>query len=289
MATRAEQASGGILPPEERTKLLRPLQLPGRGALIGIGLFIGVIALAWYGSDISLDKLLHGVPRFFQFFGDLWPPDQSYVTRMLWPLHQPFSAQFRSPVLITLWIAVLGTVLSMILAFPIGLLAARNTSPHPLVYQSVRFILNVLRSINSLVWAIVIVAAIGFGALAGVIALALSGIGTLGKLYAEAIESISPRPIEALRATGGGPLPIFSFAVLPQALPLLVSYTLLDFEGNLRSATILGIVGAGGIGFELQASFNLFRFHQVLTIVLEIIVVVTLLDRLSAYIRHRVT
>lgn len=90
-----------------------------------------------------------------------------------------------------------------------------------------------------------------------------------------------------MHATGSGPLPVFAFAVLPQALPLLVSYTLLDFEGNLRSATILGIVGAGGIGFELQAAFNLFRFHQVLTIVLEIIVVVTLLDRLSAYIRGK--
>jgi phosphonate transport system permease protein len=289
MSTRTEQAPGGSLSPKERAKLLRPLQLPGPGTLIGFGLFITVIALAWYGSEISLGKLLQGIPRFFQFFGDLWPPDQSYTTRMLWPLHQPFSAQFRSPVLLTLWIAVLGTVLSMILAFPIGLLAARNTTPHPLIYQSVRFVLNVLRSINSLVWAIVIVAAIGFGALSGVIALALAGIGTLGKLYAEAIESISPRPVEAMRATGSGPLPIFTFAVLPQALPLLVSYSLLDFEGNLRSATILGIVGAGGIGFELQASFNLFRFHQVLTIVLEIIVMVTVLDRLSAYIRHRVT
>src|SRR5262249_592178 len=118
---------------------------------------------------------------------------------------------------------------------------------------------------------------------------AFSGVGTLGKLYAEAIESISPRPVEALRATGSGPLPVFTFAVLPQALPLLVSYTLLDFEGNLRSATILGIVGAGGIGFQLQASFKLLRFHEVVTIILEIVVVVTILDRLSAYIRHRVT
>jgi phosphonate transport system permease protein len=275
------------LSPDEQTSLLRPLQLPSRGVLIGVAIFLVVVAMSIYGADISLAKLLKGVPKFFGFLKSLWPPDQSYITKMLWPLHQPFSDQFRSPVLITLWIAVLGTCLSIILAFPVGLLAARNTSPHPVVYQSVRFLLNVLRSVNSLVWAIAIVAAIGFGALAGVLALAAAGIGTLGKLYAEAIEAISPRPLEALRATGSGPLPVFTFAVLPQALPLLVSYTLLDFEGNLRSATILGIVGAGGIGFELQASFNLFRFHQVFTILLEIIVVVTLLDRLSAYVRGK--
>jgi phosphonate transport system permease protein len=289
MVGRVEQQATGALAPRDRQALLRTIQIPSRGTVIGLAVFAVVIGMSIYGAEISLGKLLSGVPKFFQFFRDMWPPDQSYVTKMVWPLHQPFSEQFRSPVLITLWMAVLGTVLSMVMAFPIGLLAAHNTSPHPYAYQSVRFVLNVLRSINSLVWAIVIVAAIGFGPLAGVIALAFSGIGTLGKLYAEAIESISPRPVEALHATGSGPLPVFAFAVLPQALPLLVSYSLLDFEGNLRSATILGIVGAGGIGFELQASFNLFRFHQVLTIILEIIVVVTILDRLSAYVRRRVT
>ena len=236
-----------------------------------------MVVWAGSGTELSVGRFTKGIPHILEFFRGLWPPDRSYWTKMV------------SPIRITLQMAVIGTLLSAIAAFPVALLAARNTAPAPVVYQATRFVLNILRGVSPLIWAIVIVAAIGFGPFAGVLALAIGGLGTLGKLYAEAIEAISPRPIEALRATGSGPLPVFSFAVLPQALPLLISYTLLDFESNVRSATILGIVGAGGIGFELQASFSLFRFHQVLTIVLEIILMVTIIDRLSAFIRARVT
>jgi phosphonate transport system permease protein len=150
-----------------------------------------------------------------------------------------------------------------------------------------RLVLNVIRAIPSLVWAIILVAALGFGPFAGVLALGIGGVGTLGKLYAEAIEAINPRPVEAIRATGSAGLPIFTVAVLPQAMPLMISYTLLDFEANIRSATILGIVGAGGVGFEVQAAFSQFLFHRVLTILVEIVAMVTIVDRLSAIIRAR--
>ena len=183
--------------------------------------------------------------------------------------------------------AFLGTLLSVVLSFPFALLAARNTSPHPVVYQVSRMILNVIRAVPSLVWAIIFVAAMGFGPFAGVIALGIGQVGVLGKLYSEAIEAINPRQVEAVSATGAGVLQVFSFGVLPQALPLMISYTLLDFEANIRSATILGIVGAGGIGFELQASFSQFQFKQVMTILIEIVLLVTLIDQLSAFVRRR--
>lgn len=261
----------------DRAKLARPLQAPGWKVLLALLVAATLVVWAAVGTDLSVAKFTKGIPNFISFFGQLWPPDRAYWRKML------------DPIQITLQMAVIGTVVALVLSFPIGLLAAANTSPHPIVYQVTRFFLNVIRSISPLVWAVVIVASIGFGPFAGVLALGIGGIGTLGKLYAEAIEAISPRPVEALRATGSGTLPVFTFAVLPQALPLLVSYTLLDFESNLRSATILGIVGAGGIGFELQASFDQFMFHQVLTIILEIIIVVTAIDRVSAFVRSKVT
>jgi phosphonate transport system permease protein len=106
-------------------------------------------------------------------------------------------------------------------------------------------------------------------------------------MYSEAIEAINPRQVEAVRATGAGVLQVFAFAVIPQALPLMISYMLLDFESNIRSATILRIVGAGGIGFELQASFSQFQFHRVMTILIEIVLLVTVIDQLSAFVRRR--
>lgn len=260
---------------QQRRALLRPVDLPTPRTGVLLVLVAAVIIWSASGTELSLQRLARGLPLMAEFFRDLWPPDRSYFTEM-WP-----------PIRATLQMAVMGLVLSVLLAFPAGLLAASNTAPSPAVYQSVRFLLNLVRAIPSLVWAIIVVGALGFGPFAGVLALGIAGVGTLGKLYAEAIEAINPRPVEAVRATGAGSMQVFSFAVLPQALPLMVSYTLLDFESNVRSATILGIVGAGGIGFELQASFSQFKFHEVLTILIEIMLMVTVIDRLSAIVRRR--
>jgi phosphonate transport system permease protein len=271
-------ASGSLpqsLTEQQRATLLRPVSPPGRSTVLTALVLLAIFVWSWLGTEISALKLLRGVPLVIEFFGRLWPPDNQYWLKML------------EPIAATLQMAILGTALSVVLASPLAMLAARNTTPNLAIYQGIRFLLNVIRAVPSLVWAIIFVASLGFGPIAGVIALGVAGVGTVGKLYAEAIEAINPRPVEAIRATGSGELQVFSFAVLPQALPLMVSYTLLDFESNVRSATILGIVGAGGIGFELQASFSQFQFHQVLTILLEVIVMVTLIDRLSAYVRGR--
>ena len=263
------------LPPGSRERLLRPLNPPGPVTALVMVLVVALIVWSMVGVEFSLVRMVRGLPLMADFLGNLWPPNSAYWTKML------------PAILDTLQMAVVGLIVAMILAAPLAVLAARNTTPHLAVYGLARALLNIDRGIPSLVWAIVIVAALGFGPYSGALALGVAGMGTLGKLYAEAIEAINPRPVEAMRATGAGPLQVFSFGILPQALPLLVSYTLLDFESNVRSATILGIVGAGGIGFELQASFSQFKFDEVCTILLQILIMVTLIDRLSAVIRGR--
>jgi phosphonate transport system permease protein len=267
--------TGTPLSAADRQALLRPISVPRPVTILLWLIFIGLVAWSIVGVEISPQKLQRFWPNIIRFVGSLWPPDNAYWLRML------------EPILATVQMAFLGTILAVALSFPFALLAAGNTSPHPVVYQTSRMILNVIRAIPALVWAIIFVAAMGFGPFAGVIALGIGQVGVLGKLYSEAIEAINPRQVEAVSATGAGVLQVFSFGVLPQALPLMISYTLLDFESNVRSATILGIVGAGGIGFELQASFSQFQFKQVMTILIEIVLLVTLIDQLSAFVRRR--
>jgi phosphonate transport system permease protein len=275
MAITTAPPTGAALTDAERRALLRPLSPPSLWVVVSWLIFLALVAWSISGAEINPQKLQRFWPNIFRFVGSLWPPDNAFWLEML------------EPILATVQIALLGTLLSVVLSFPFALLAARNASPHPVVYQGSRLFLNMVRAIPSLVWAIIFVAAMGFGPFAGIVALGIAEIGVLGKQYSEAIEAINARPVEAVRATGAGVLQVFSFAVLPQALPLMISYTLLGFEGNIRSATILGVVGAGGIGFEIQAAFSQFHFHQVLTILIEIVVIVTLIDQLSAYVRRR--
>jgi phosphonate transport system permease protein len=272
---RSSGQAGAALSAEDRRALLRPISFPKPLTILLVIIFLALVAWSIVGVEINPQKLQRFWPNIFRFVGSLWPPDNSYWFKLV------------DPILATVQMAFLGTLLSVVLSFPFALLAARNTSPHPVVYQVSRMVLNVIRAVPSLVWAIIFVAAMGFGPFAGVIALGVGQVGVLGKLYSEAIEAINPRQVEAVSATGAGVLQVFSFGVLPQALPLMISYTLLDFESNVRSATILGIVGAGGIGFELQASFSQFQFRQVMTILIEIVLLVTLIDQLSAFVRRR--
>jgi phosphonate transport system permease protein len=274
MATQVEQP-GLHLSSRERKALASAFALPRLKTVVILTVLGALVGWSLTGTQVSLSKVYNGVPLFIEFFIDMYPPDFEGAGEM-WP-----------PIRDTIQMAIAGLMLSIIMAIPVSLMAASNTSPHPIVYNTARMFLNMIRAIPSLVWAIIVVASIGFGSFAGVIALGIAGLGTLGKLYSEAIEAINPRQVEAVLATGAGPVQLFSFAVLPQAFPLLISYTLLDFEANIRSATILGIVGAGGIGFELQAAFSQFRFHEVLTILIEIVVLVAIIDRLSSMIRSR--
>lgn len=188
----------------------------------------------------------------------------------------------------TVQIAIIGTLGAIFLSMPFALLAARNISPHPTVYYVTRLFLNINRSIPTLIWALIMVSAVGLGPFAGVMALFVSAIGYTARLYADSFEQIDPNQVAAVRATGAGPIQVFNFGVLPQAFPLLATYSLISFEGNVRESTILGIVGAGGVGFVIQKYTALFQFNRLMGAVVIIAIMVTIIDRVSDTIRKRI-
>jgi len=187
----------------------------------------------------------------------------------------------------TLAMAFLGTLLGSIAALGIGFLAARNTMPVTLVRQAVRRVLDVLRGIDQLVWGLVFVRAVGLGPLAGVLAIFVSDMGTLSKLYSEAIENVDRKQVEGIRATGASPIKVVRYGYLPQVLPVFISQSLYFFESSTRSATVLGIVGAGGIGMIIIERFRANLFDQVAFVVLNVLACIFVIDWISRKIRER--
>jgi phosphonate transport system permease protein len=224
---------------------------------------------------------LHRLPLLFthssnmqEFSGEFLHPD--------WGQMPLYAAQMWLTVQIALW----GTAIAILLAIPLGLAAARNVSP-VWIQQPVRRVLDVLRSVPDLVIAIAFIVAVGVGPLPGVLALAINTGGVLGKLFSEAVETVAPGPIEGVRATGATRLQEIVWGVLPQVAPLWTSYALYRFESNARSATVLGLIGAGGIGQLLFESLQAFQFGQTAGMVIVIVVAVTLIDLLSQLMRSR--
>ena len=186
---------------------------------------------------------------------------------------------------ITIHIAIWGTVLAVICAIPCGLASSENLVPR-WVYQPLRRVMDACRAINEMVFAMLFIVAVGLGPFAGVMALWVHTTGVLAKLFAEAVEAIDPRPMEGVRATGANPLEVVLYGVIPQVLPLWISYSLYRFESNVRSASVVGMVGAGGIGVILHEGIRGFDYAETSAVLLIIIVSVTLIDLLSARIRQ---
>ncbi|MGD2141444.1 MAG: phosphonate ABC transporter, permease protein PhnE [Burkholderiales bacterium] len=235
-------------------------------------------ALAWSMRDLnlSLAELIRGLPWIGDFVARMFPPNWGFMERLI------------KPVVETIQIAIWGTLLAVLLALPLCFFAARNLTPSLLMFHAARQVFNLSRGINELIFALIFVAAVGLGPFAGVMALTVHGAGMLGKFFAEAIEEADPGPVEALRATGARPLQVIVFAVLPQALPAWIAATLYRLEVNLRAATILGMVGAGGIGFELYSSLKLFQYEDTATCVIVILVMVMSADYISSRLRARI-
>lgn len=187
----------------------------------------------------------------------------------------------------TVQMAIIGTLGAVLMALPLSLLAARNTSPHPILYQLIRLLLNLMRSIPELVYALLFVAAVGLGPFTGVMALAFGSVGSISRIFAEAIEQIDPAQVSAVRATGATGIQTFIYSVLPQAIPLFISYTIVYFESNVRHATILGYVGAGGVGFLLFKYTGQSDYDKVMGAALVLVVAVTIIDRFSSWLRQR--
>jgi phosphonate transport system permease protein len=255
-----------------------PPRRPARERLIDL-LVWGGIAVVLIASmravDIGRLGLLFTRSQNMREFGaDLLKPDFG-----LWEL---YVAQMWLTVQIALW----GTFLAIVLAIPFGLACARNLSPVWL-QQPMRMLMNLLRSAPDLVIGTLFLVAVGLGPLPGVLALALNTGGVLAKLFSEAVEAIDPRPVEGVRATGAAPLQEVAWGVIPQVAPLWTSYGLYRFESNARSATVLGLIGAGGIGQTLFDALNSFNYRQVSAIAIVIVIAVSLIDLLSQAIRRR--
>ncbi|MGH6734696.1 MAG: phosphonate ABC transporter, permease protein PhnE [Methyloceanibacter sp.] len=203
-----------------------------------------------------------------------WPPRWSYLDRLWRPMWD------------TINIATLGTLLGIILATPVAFLAARNTTPSTLLVRPLALLVIVSsRSINSLIWALLLVAIIGPGILAGIIAIALRSIGFIGKLLYEAIEEIDEGEVEAVSATGASPLQVMDYAVVPQILPAFAGISVFRWDINIRESTILGLVGAGGIGLQLQSPLARLAWAEVTVIFIVILVTVVLSEWVSAKVR----
>jgi phosphonate transport system permease protein len=188
----------------------------------------------------------------------------------------------------TLAIAFLGTLIATVFAFPISFLAAKNTSPHAIIRFAIRRGLDTIRGIDALIWALVFVGVVGLGPFAGILAIAVSDTGALGKLFSEAIESAEERARESVLASGGTGWLAVRFGLLPQVLPIIAGQILYYFESNVRSATIIGIVGAGGIGLQLSEQIRTYDFDQVAFAVIMILVTVAIIDLISSKLRFAI-
>ncbi|MEM6254918.1 MAG: phosphonate ABC transporter, permease protein PhnE [Cyanobacteria bacterium P01_D01_bin.156] len=270
----ATAQQNGVYSPEvmetlaQENKLVTPLRI------FGVLVAIAVLIYTAQKSDLSFIELFQGSGNMVEYISRYFPPDFTD-----WKF-------YLSDILETIGMGVWGTLMAAILAVPLAVMAADNIAPNWLVFIVRRF-LDAMRAINEVVFALIFVVAVGLGPFAGVLALFVHTAGTLGKLFSEAIEAIDPGPVEGIRATGASKLQEIIFGVIPQVMPLWTSFTLYRFEANVRSASVLGIVGAGGIGVSLYQSFRAFKYGKVSAILIILILAVSIIDTVSAKIRQR--
>lgn len=239
---------------------------------LGWGVVLAVLAWSWQGAEMRPAVLIDDSANMAEFASEFFPPDFHS-----WRL-------YLEEMVVTIQIAVWGTALAVVFSIPFGILSSDNLVPW-WVYQPVRRLMDAARAINEMVFAMLFVVAVGLGPFAGVLALFVHTTGILAKLFSEAVEAIDPRPVDGVRATGAAALHDVIYGVIPQVIPLWISYSLYRFESNVRSATVVGMVGAGGIGVILWEMIRGFYFPETCAVMIIIVVSVTLLDLLSARLR----
>ena len=243
--------------------------------VLGWGVLVAILMWSWDGADMRPMELIRDSDNMVQYLHGFFPPNftewEIYVQEML----------------ITIQLAVWGTVLAVVCSVPCGILSAENIAPG-WICQPMRRAMDAARAINEIVFAMLFVVAVGLGPFAGVLALWIHTTGILAKLFSEAVEAIDPSPVEGIRATGASRLEEVIFGVIPQVLPLWISYSLYRFESNVRSATVLGIVGAGGIGMILWEVIRSFQYAETAAIVIIIVISVSMLDMISQRLRKLV-
>lgn len=246
-----------------------------RRALV-LMLLAAVLVLAVHSLDMSWLRLVAGMGKLGDLVVLMWPP---------LPGSAASAVLYLRGLAESLAIAFLGTLLAALLAFPVALLAARNVVPNVFVHFTVRRGFDAVRAVDVLIWALLWVSAVGLGPFAGVLAIACSDFGIFGKLFSEAIEASERGPVEGVRATGSTRGQAVRWALLPQVMPVMASQVLYFFESNTRSATIIGIVGAGGIGLHLAELIRTLDWHSTAFVVLMILGAVGVIDRVSARLR----
>lgn len=244
--------------------------------------YVGFIAVGvvtyWCGMavEFSWTKLHEGLPYMQDFLSRMFPPDVTILNRVF------------TDTLLTIQLAWVSTVIAAVFSVPVGFMAASNIFESAWLRRTTIFILNADRAIDSLILALFFVSAVGLGPFPGTLALAVHSVGMLGKLFADAIEAIDSGPVEALRSAGAGKLATIRWAVWPQVAPHFISFFLFRFELNVRVAVVLGLVGAGGIGFLLTQYMRLFQYQKVCTVILVILTLVMVVDFVSSKLRKSV-
>lgn len=238
-----------------------------------VGLF--VFGMVWLG--FSFEKLATGIGRIGVVLGLMFPPSPGHLL----PLYLKGLAE-------TLAIAFLGTMLAAVLAFPLAFVAAKNVAGQRVVRFLSRRMLDSIRGVDTLIWALIFINVVGLGPFAGILAVAMSDIGTFGKLFSEAVEAADTKPVDGIASTGGSTLHRVRFGIVPQVLPVMLSQVLYYFESNTRSATVIGIVGAGGIGLFLSNEINQQNWDRVAFLILMILVTVAIIDFISSRLRFAI-
>ncbi|MEB3357335.1 MAG: phosphonate ABC transporter, permease protein PhnE [Synechococcales bacterium] len=237
-------------------------------ALAGI-IFVSFVVV----ELLDVERMAEGIPAIANLLGEMFPPDFSRFP------------QWIEPLIDTLAMSVAGTAMAIALSLPLSLLAARNTTPHPLLFHVARTILNITRAIPELILGMILVAAVGFGKLPGTLALGLHSVGMVGKFFAESIELTDQAPVEAARSVGATEPQVIVHSVLPQVFPQMADVTFYRWEYNFRASMVLGAVGAGGIGLEIISALRILKYQQVSALLIVVLVMVTLVDSLSNYLR----
>jgi phosphonate transport system permease protein len=252
-----------------------------------------IVSVKGLAIDLSLVFSVEGFKQIVSYFADLYPPDFSQKY-----LYEVYHASIE-----TLAVSITGTIFAILIAFILSPFATRTLTPMRWVSGGKkpqrapfkvfliaisRMTLNILRSIPELLWAMIFILMVGLGPFAGVLAIGLHTGGVLGKLYSDVLENVDPGPLEAIHATGAGRLKVFLYGVIPQAFPQCISYTLYRWEMNIRAATILGFVGAGGIGLLFHKAISLFHGDRISTLIIVTFIMVNIVDSLSLYVRKKV-
>ena len=263
----------GVMSAEVMQMLAKEDQRVTTGKILFLVAAIAILIFSYQQSELNFPLLLQRGGNMVEYIRSYFPPDFSYWKTYL------------EDTLITVSMGIWGTLLAAIAGIPLSVLASENVCPVSIV-QPTRRLLDAMRAINEIVFALVFVVAVGLGPFAGVMALFIHTTGALGKLFSEAVEAIKPGQVEGVRATGASKIQEIIFGIIPQVIPLWTSFTLYRFESNVRSASVLGIVGAGGIGVSLYQSFQSFNYGKVCAILIILILATSAIDTISAKLRN---